>query len=54
MSEKSIRCSVRIPADLYDFLQEDAKKNVRTFSNELIFLLRKTVEIEQEEAVLTS
>jgi len=48
MPEKSIRCSVRIPTDLYDFLQKDAKKNVRTFSNELIYLLRKTVEIEQE------
>ncbi len=57
MPEKTIQCSIRIPADLYDFLQEDAKKNVRTFSNEMIYLLRKMSElqeIEQKESVLTS
>ncbi len=54
MPEKTIQCSIRIPVDLYDFLQEDAKKNVRTFSNEMIYLLRRMAEIEQEETVLTS
>ena len=39
----TVKISVRIPTDLHRFMKEHSKENERSFSRELVFLLRKVI-----------
>lgn len=40
---KTIKISARIPTDLHKFMVKDGDANERTFSRELVFMLRKVI-----------
>jgi hypothetical protein len=39
--------SIRFPADLYRWLKAEAVKDNRTFTQQVVYLLRKAMEAEQ-------
>jgi len=47
MPQKTKQRSIRFPADLHDFLVQDAKKNERSFSRELVFMLKKAIRLSK-------